>query len=424
MARSEQSAVVVALLLLFVLVVLQLTAEPFVYIASYGALGHQPGQFKKPESMAFSRDGRFLAVSDTHNNRVQLFSVDQEPSATQPLKLEMIYGDIWPWDDRQEPLDSADAYREYDYLSGQNTNYLAGRAYHGGQNRIRPAEMIPMNHFNLPRGIVWLDNETILVADTDNHRIKAMALNGEVKWILGREGWKDGYFRYPLGIDVDCDGNLYVTEPQSRYLRGVSLDLFQKFRVQGNRLQIFNEELEPSGRKGHMHQRSGRNYGRFKDLTRVWVDADSQIYLADNRQNRVLVFDSELNMINELKKWPHYRLRNPNGIDGSRDGRLAIADTENHRIVILDQDRDIAQVLGGFGTPVGKMIRPYEARFGPNGHLYVLDTGNNRIQIFTGKFMIQFPRCPEPEAPAPIQTEPLEELLPPPTPEPAGKDSF
>ncbi|GAB4267252.1 MAG: hypothetical protein Kow0029_01640 [Candidatus Rifleibacteriota bacterium] len=375
--------------------------------------------------MAFSPDGRMLAVSDTHNNRICLFYVDDKPTATEPLILRAIYGDIWPWDNRVDFKDSADKYRERDFLEGRNSNYLAGRAYRSGQAEIRPGQMVPMDHFNLPEGVCWLGTDTILIADTGNHRIKAMALNGEVRWILGREGWKDGYFHHPMGIDADCVGNIYVTEPRSNYIRGLGLDFLQRQRVQGNRIQKFDKKLKPVKRLGHMHHLSGRDYRQFKDPTRIWVSRSEEIYIADNGNHRILVFDSNMNKKAELAKWPYYQLRYPNGIDGSLDGRIAIADTGNHKVLILDSNYKIMQIIGKFGSGPGKLAKPMEVRFGPNGDLYILNSGNNRIDIYRApKTVRQFPRCPAPE-PEP-EPEPekknLEEYLPPTTGKPA--DSF
>jgi sugar lactone lactonase YvrE len=397
--------------------------DHFHYLTSYGSPGQGQGQLMHPEAMAFSPDGRMLAVSDTQNNRICLYYVDDRATATQPLQLRAIYSGLWPWDDRQDFKDSADKYRERDFVERRNPNYLKGRAYQNGQAEIRPGEKVPFDHLHLPEGVAWLGTDTLVIADTANHRIKAMRLNGTVKWILGREGWKDGYFHHPLGIDVDCEGNLYVTEPRSSYLRDIGLDMLQRQRVQGNRMQKFSNQLKPVARLGHMHHMSGRDYRQFKDLTRVWVSRQGDIYLADNGNHRVMVFDKSLGKKSEINKWPLYQLRYPNGIDGATDGRIAIADTGNHRVVILDSNYQIIQIIGKFGTRPGHFSKPMEARFGPNGDLYVLNTGNCRIDIYRHPQKIeQFPRCPQPKPVPEPEPAKLEELLP--EVSSPGEDSF
>ena len=391
---------------------------------SVGTSGASEHRMMNPAGMSFSPDGHMLAVSDTHNNRILIYSTSKM-IATMPLKLELIIGGLWPWANRREPFDSADAYREKDFLNGRNTNYLVGRAYHGGQNKIRDGKNVPIDRFNLPEGLAWIGTDTLLVADTGNHRVKALKLNGEVRWILGQEGWKDGYFHHPLGIDVDCEGKVYVTEPRSNYLRGVGLDLLQRQRVQGNRMQVFSSELKTEKRLGHMHHMSGRDYRQFKDLVRVYVKSPSgDIFVSDNGNHRIMAFDKEFNKIAEIAKWKHYHLRYPVGIDFSLNGLMAIADTGNNKVLILDENFKILQILGGFGTKNGQFVKPMEARFGPNGNLFVLDSGNCRIQVFKGAQIRQFPRCPKPEPVMPPSPPDLEKLLPPASEEPAGKDSY
>ena len=388
------------------------------FLASFGGPGHHTGQLMNPRGMSFSPDGRMLAVSDTDNNRICLYFVDDRHTATEPLQLRAVFGGLWPWDDRHHFKDSPDKYRERDFLEGRNSNGLSGRAYQNGQAEVRPGNKIPFDRFHRPEGVAWLGTDTLLIADTNNHRIKAMKLNGKVIWILGQEGWKDGYFHHPMGIDMDCEGNLYVTEPRSNYLRDVGLDLLQRQRVQGNRMQRFSNKLRPSGRLGHMHHMSGRDYRQFKDLTRVWIAENGDIYLSDNGNHRIMVFDKSLKKKAEIGKWEHYRLKYPNGTDGAPDGRILVADTGNHRVLILDSAYRILQIIGKFGTRPGHLSKPVEARFGPNGDIYILNSGNCRIDVFrSNQRARQFPRCPKPEpqpepepASAPIE---LEKMLPP-----------
>ena len=100
----------------------------------------------------------------------------------------------------------------------------------------------------------------------------------------------------------------------------------------------------------------------------------------------------------EIIKWEQYEMRYPNSFDVAKNGWMAIADTGNHKVIVLDEKRVLRQIIGGYGTENGKFIKPHDVRFGPNGDLYVLDTGNGRIQIFKGMYVPnQFPRCPIPE---------------------------
>lgn len=358
----------------------------FVFRESFGSAGHGSGQFMHPRGMAFSPDGRRLAIADTGNNRVVILRIASEAASipgASLLSVETILGDIWPHEGTRWPTTPPDAYRERDHFDGlKPQRTYDGRPYLGGQGRIRPGELVPMDRFNHPETLAWKDNDTLLVVDTGNHRIKAVKADGEILWILGQEGWKDGYFHSPLGIALDGEGRIYVCEPRAKYLRGVGLDFLQRQRVQGNRIQIFKPDGGILGRIGHMHHVSGKWARQYKDLARLWVAPNGRLWVADSGNHRILVFDDERKVEKTLQRWPHADLRYPFGIDGDEKGRVAIVDAGHHRVLILDDQDNISQILGGFGVGNGQFGRPREARFGPDNRLFVADTDNCRIQVF------------------------------------------
>lgn len=78
------------------------------------------------------------------------------------------------------------------------------------------------------------------------------------------------------------------------------------------------------------------------------------------------------------------QFRNPTGVALHPDGTAAVADTGNHRIVILNHDgTKLAWVraLGGPGTAPGRFQSPKGVAFDSRRNLYVADTGNHRIQV-------------------------------------------
>jgi DNA-binding beta-propeller fold protein YncE len=70
-------------------------------------------------------------------------------------------------------------------------------------------------------------------------------------------------------------------------------------------------------------------------------------------------------------------LNEPHGIAVGPDGRLYIADTNNHRIVILDQSGAVSQIIDNMSFNY-----PWSLDVGPDGTLYVADTWNYRIAVF------------------------------------------
>lgn len=76
----------------------------------------------------------------------------------------------------------------------------------------------------------------------------------------------------------------------------------------------------------------------------------------------------------------------PTGVACLADGSVAVADTGNDRIVLLDYHRgELAwkAAFGGPGAEPGSFSSPEGVALDSSGKIYVADTGNNRIQVFT-----------------------------------------
>ena len=85
----------------------------------------------------------------------------------------------------------------------------------------------------------------------------------------------------------------------------------------------------------------------------------------------------------------------PRDIATAPDGSLFVADSRNHRIVHLDPQGLFLNAWGGYGNvldgevPGGLFNEPWGLAVGPDGLVYVADTWNHRIQVFTseGEFL-------------------------------------
>ena len=82
--------------------------------------------------------------------------------------------------------------------------------------------------FNDPHGIAINNDGTIIVADSGNHKIKGIDLDGNVFTIAGtgEQGDKDGpgneaTFRYPQGVAIRDDGTIIVADTSNNKIRGI-----------------------------------------------------------------------------------------------------------------------------------------------------------------------------------------------------------
>lgn len=65
------------------------------------------------------------------------------------------------------------------------------------------------------------------------------------------------------------------------------------------------------------------------------------------------------------------------------DDRLYVADSCNHRIQVFTKGGELVKVIGSEGTEPGQLKYPYDLCFGPEGELYVVERGNHRVQKFS-----------------------------------------
>ena len=123
--------------------------------------------------------------------------------------------------------------------------------------------------FNYPTGIeVDQKSGDVIVADSQNHRIQIFDKDGKFKKTFGQAGDGVGSFGMPKSIGIDSEGHLYVVD-------GILVNF-----------QIFN----PDGQV--LMRIKGNNYGRegFQTPGDIFVDDNDRIYIADQRNNRVQVY--------------------------------------------------------------------------------------------------------------------------------------
>ncbi|WP_423999399.1 IPT/TIG domain-containing protein [Maribacter sp. IgM3_T14_3] len=106
---------------------------------------------------------------------------------------------------------------------GTVTNF-AGSGLNGSANGMR------LNaSFGFMQSLVVDSKENVFVVEQNYHRIRKIASSGEVSFFAGssQAGLKDGNgtnasFTFPLGIAVDRNDNLYVTDSQNNLIRKIT----------------------------------------------------------------------------------------------------------------------------------------------------------------------------------------------------------
>lgn len=140
---------------------------------------------------------------------------------------------------------------------------------------------------------------------------------------------------------------------------------------------------------------NGFGDGQFVNPRNLAVSPEGRVYVVDTGNHRIQVFDSEGNF---LQKWGEAgigpgQFNEPWGIAIAPNGNVYVADTWNHRIQVFDEAGNflfqwggpLTDTLGDINAAPGLFYGPRALVIGDEGNVYVTDTGNKRIQMFTAQ---------------------------------------
>ncbi len=194
-------------------------------------------------------------------------------------------------------------------------------------------------------------------------------------------------FRYPVGLGLDADNNLYVLN------RGHDGDWI--FGV--NKMTVDEGLLGKFGG-------NGESDGRFLWPTSIVVDGAGLAYVADEWLNRISVYDATVEFNgadiaegNYLRKWgaagsEEGQLNAPAGMALDEAEDLYISEQGNHRVSKFTRDGRFLMSFGSEGSGAGEFRKPWGLTVDGQGCLYVADWGNHRVQKFTagGEYLASF----------------------------------
>ncbi len=105
-----------------------------------------------------------------------------------------------------------------------------------------------------------------------------------------------------------------------------------------------------------------------------------------------VVFESTLGSGGFSPDGSEIRFRFPRGLAIDNQGRAFVADERNERVQVLDTELRLISFWGGAGTNPGQFSSPWDVGLNSNDRVYVVDQGNHRIQRFgaSGQFQSVF----------------------------------
>ena len=201
--------------------------------------------------------------------------------------------------------------------------------------------------------------------DSDLDPILKFDLDGNVV-----ESFGGGLFVWPHGLDVDAQGNVWVTDAVADKRRGEGSRGHQviKFSPKGEVLMVLGTPGEAGDGQNHLDRPSD-----------VVVAANGDIFVADgharNGNNRVVKFSADGTYLKESGSTGYApgEFRQLHAIAIDKRGRLFVADRQNNRIQIFDQEGTFIAQWTQFGRPSGIF-------FDENDNIYVADSESDNVQ--------------------------------------------
>lgn len=132
---------------------------------------------------------------------------------------------------------------------------------------------------------------------------------------------------------------------------------------------------------------TGRAPGQFVYPRGMAFDSARQCLHVVDKSGRIQRFDEDGRFLDAIVL-PKFDRGYPTGLSiEPTTGRLFVADTHEHRVLIYDSDGRLVGTFGSEGEDPGQMLYPTDVAFGPDGLIFVSEYGgNDRIQVFDAEF--------------------------------------
>jgi len=255
------------------------------------------------------------------------------------------------------------------------------------------------SQFSVPRGIVAFSNGDMYVADTNNNRIVKLNYNANnVTFVSqnGSAGTSIGQFNFPCEMTSDAEGNIYVAD--------VANSRIQKFDRNLNPLNVFpdNRGAPEAGTTpvNFLGGYASVNSGMFLGPQGVAIDlVDDDIYVADTGNQRIEHFSKSgafINAVNLKNSTLPGISSNPviTYMDVDQKEHLYVVDQSNDTLYVFDNN--LNYLFPSTGNPLspfvhlqGVAVEKSQDSSGNNfthGDIYVSDQG--RVQTFGIDFAI------------------------------------
>ena len=108
-------------------------------------------------------------------------------------------------------------------------------------------------------------------------------------------------------------------------------------------------------------------------------DQAGRLLVADTGNDRIAIYDvngAQAKLVGELKG-----LSGPEGVAVAADGRVFVSNTRGATLSVFRGGR-LERNVGARGSRDGEFANPHDVEVAPDGSVWVVDSGNDRVQVF------------------------------------------
>jgi len=208
---------------------------------------------------------------------------------------------------------------------------------------------------------IALDGPTrMIIADAGSRDVKIFDF--QKKTVRPIRGYKKTYFGSPVGVAVDQEHNIYVSDS--------SAGRVVKFSRDGKLLSYIG------GEEGAFKRPAGIAFNPTNEL----------LYVVDTLRPRIFVYDSAGTLVRQFGEPGNGpgQFNYPTFVAVDREGQVYVNDTLNFRIQVFTPDGHFVRMMGTQGDGSGQFSRAKGMAFDSEGHMYVADALFAAVQIFGG----------------------------------------
>ncbi len=233
------------------------------------------------------------------------------------------------------------------------------------------AASAPGGAFERPIGIAVAPSGDVYVSDA-LQRVVRLSTSGEVLGEWGGEGTGPGEFSNPIGVAVGSDGTIYVSDYEQ--------DRVQEFTATGEFLTAFGGP--------------GSGPGEFDAPAGLAVADTGFVYVADFYNHRVQMFRPDGSfeaVIGHPGRLGAGALHYPTGVALTPGGGVLVADAYNYQVQWFGRDGAPRRRVGYHllwiwprpATSAAGFHVPTDVATGRDGIIHVADSGNHRVVMLS-----------------------------------------